>query len=141
MKIRKTAGGVIIGSDNKIVVVSQHGRSWSLPKGGVDPGEDLQQASRREIQEETGLTELALLCELGTYQRHRIPLDEGPLDDSEIKEITLFLYKTKQTELIPEDPDNPEAIWVEIDKVIGYLTHPKDREFFESVIPDIKPYL
>ncbi len=141
MKIRHTGGGVVVGKDGRVVVVSQHGNSWSLPKGGVDPGEDLQQATVREIKEETGISKVSLICRLGTYQRQRIPLDEGPVDNQEIKEITLFLYTTEQEHLQPEDPDNPEAIWVGMDKVADILTHPKDKEFYSSLIPAIKEHL
>ncbi len=138
MIISKSGGGVVIGPNNKIVLTNQNGDSWSLPKGRVDEGETLEQASAREIQEETGLTKLKFIKKLGTYRRHRIPLSEGPVDKNEIKEITIYLYTTDQTKLAPEDPDNPEAIWVEIDKVVSYLTHPKDKKFYESKIPEIK---
>lgn len=141
MKIRKTAGGVIIGPGNKIAVVNQNHNSWSLPKGHIDPGETAREAASREIKEETGLTEIEYITDLGKYRRARIPLDEGYHDPSEVKEITMFLYKTPQTKLQPEDPDNPEARWVDISQVSALLTHQKDKEFFTSVIPAIREHL
>lgn len=141
MKIRYTAGGVVIGPDGRIVIVNQNGNSWSLPKGGIDPGETASQASTREIQEESGITDLTFVAELGSYQRSKIPLDEGPVDDSEIKDITIFLYTTKQTKLAPEDPDNPEALWVHPDEVVNYLTHKKDIQFYESILPTVKKHI
>ncbi len=35
--------------------------SWQFPQGGVDPGEDLEVAARRELQEETGVARVTLL--------------------------------------------------------------------------------
>lgn len=35
----KSAGGIVINKNGKILVVSQHGTSWSLPKGHLDEGE------------------------------------------------------------------------------------------------------
>ncbi len=35
-----STGGVVINPAGQIMVVSQHGNSWSLPKGHVDSGED-----------------------------------------------------------------------------------------------------
>jgi hypothetical protein len=35
--------------------------------------------------------------------------------------------------LAPTDPENPEARWVERDEVTRFLTHPKDKEFFQKI--------
>ena len=118
--------------EGKVLVVSQHGTSWSLPKGHIDPGENALDAARREIYEESGIRDLELIRELGTYERHKIGVDGGN-DRSELKAITMFLFRTKEKSLRPVDPDNPEAKWVERAKVAPLLTHEKDKEFFERV--------
>src|SRR5256885_8335085 len=65
----RTAGGVVVNAAGEILVVSQRGTSWSLPKGHIDPGEDALEAAKREIWEESGVSELELVRELGTYER------------------------------------------------------------------------
>ena len=135
-KNTESAGGVVLNDRGLVLVVSQHGTSWSLPKGHIDPGEDSLAAARREIYEESGVRDVELIKELGSYGRYRIGKDSGE-DKSEYKTIHMFLFKTKEKDLRPIDPHNPEAVWVDRYSVAGMLTHPKDKEFFQSIIDQI----
>ena len=132
----QSGGGVIVNPDGKIAIASQHGKSWSLPKGHIEEGEDALTAAKREIEEETGITDLTFIKELGSYSRYRIGKD-GDEDQSEQKTIYLFLFTTNQLVLSPKDPHNPEARWVEKNKVAGYLTHSKDKGFFLKTISEL----
>jgi len=134
----QSAGAVILNPRGEVVVVSQQGDSWSLPKGHVDPGESALEAAKREVAEESGITELQFVRELGSYERYRIGKGGIGDDMSELKEIHMFLFTTKEDILAPVDPGNPEARWVPIDDVANLLTHPKDKEFFESIKDSLK---
>lgn len=140
MQKTQSGGGVVLGPHAKVLVVNQNGTSWSLPKGRLEPGENVKQATIREIKEESGISQLEFVKELGSYQRFQIGLDGGENKD-EFKTIHMFLCTTDQTELQPEDPDNPEARWVEPENVSSLLTHPKDKQFFESVLSEIYAFL
>ncbi len=129
MKKSHSAGGIVLNPKGQILVVNQNNNSWSLPKGHIDPGESAFQAACREIEEESGVSRVELVRELGTYERYKIGLD-GKDDLTELKILTFFLFRTTQTRLRPIDPQNPEARWVNKDEVAKLLTHPKDREFF-----------
>ncbi len=133
---QRTAGGVVVGPDGRIAVVNQWHNSWSLPKGHVDSGENDLTAATREIHEETGLTELKLVKRLGEYERPSISKD-GCGEQAMMKTRVIFLFTTPQTILKPLDLENPEAIWVKKEDVANWLTHPKDKEFFRSVISKI----
>ncbi len=135
-KNTQSAGGIVLNEEGLVLVVSQHGTSWSLPKGHIDPGEDKLTAARREIYEESGVKDVELVNDLGSYGRYRIGPNGGETK-SEYKTIHMFLFRTKQKNLRPIDPHNPEARWIDKHKVAGMLTHPKDREFFNSVIEKI----
>jgi 8-oxo-dGTP pyrophosphatase MutT (NUDIX family) len=137
MKLTYSAGGVVVGEDGRVVVVSQGGDSWSLPKGHIDSGESALQAAMREIAEESGITDLTLVKELGVYERYRIGRGGKGNDVTEQKIITMFLFRTTQQKLTPTDPHNPEARWVAPGRVTDLLTHPKDKAFFQEAMPTI----
>lgn len=141
MTLKQLAGGVVFGPGNKVAVVSQHGNSWSLPKGHIEDNEGAEEAAVREIFEETGIQDVKIIEKLGEYQRGRI--GEGGIGEvaEDIRNITLFLCITNQTELSPIDPDNTDAIWLAIQDVADKLTHPKDKEYFQSLTPKLLKFL
>ena len=55
----EAAGGIVFNQENKILFIHRLGR-WDLPKGKIEPEESLENAALRELEEETGLTELIL---------------------------------------------------------------------------------
>src|SRR6185437_620721 len=109
MKETISAGGVVLNAKGEVAVASQYGHTWSLPKGHIEQGEDAMAAAKREIAEETGLTDLEYVKDLGSYARYKIGQDGRSEDSSERKTIVMFLFKTTQEILKPTDPDNPEA--------------------------------
>lgn len=132
--VRLAAGGVIVGPDGRIVVVKQHSNTWSLPKGGVEGGESLVEAARCEVWEETGLTDLSLIEELGTYERWSIARD-GVGEDRRLPmgRRTFFLFHTSETAFEPTDGEITEARWASVEEALSLLTHPRDVEFLASV--------
>jgi len=131
--IKKVSAGGVVVHDGKILVVSQQGRSWSLPKGGVEEGEDFLSAAKREIFEETGVSNLKFIKQLPSYTRFRGGLDDKD-DTSVLKTIHMYLFTTPEEKLSPRDQANPEARWVDKDKVCDILTFTKDKEFFQKIM-------
>ncbi len=131
-----SAGGVVLNQQGEVLVVNQNNDSWSLPKGHVDEGETGFDAAMREIHEESGITDLSYVRDLGAYERWKIA-QTGGNDFSEMKKIIIYLFTTTEHDLKPVDPNNPEARWVKKEEVANLLTHPKDKEFFLSVLKDL----
>ncbi len=138
MKETHSAGGVVVNESGKVVIVSQNGDSWSLPKGHVESGEALRETAVREIFEETGIKDIRFCRQLGTYSRYRIGKDGQGEDTSELKHITLFLFTTPAGEGVrPRSPEHPQMRWLDSGEVAGYLTHPADRDFFRKVVSEL----
>ncbi|MCF3103184.1 NUDIX domain-containing protein [Streptomyces roseoverticillatus] len=69
---KTVVGAVIAGPDGKVLLLHRPaadylGGLWELPSGGVEPGETLVEALRREVAEETGLTVAAVGDYLGHF--------------------------------------------------------------------------
>ncbi len=135
-----SAGGVVVNTSGEILLVSQHGSSWSLPKGHMEVGEDPETTARREIHEESGISELKLIQSLGSYQRTALNA-QGKEDASEIKTISVYLFDTPQMQLQPRDKENPEARWLSPVEAVKTLTHTKDQLFLKGVLPTVIAYI
>ncbi len=133
-KPRPSSGGIVLGPDGRLVIVEQHGNSWSFPKGGLEEGESELEAAVREIREETGISELSCVRALGSYDRYSIGKDgKSEMTELGLRTRTFFLFRTPQTALTPEDGEVTEARWTTVEEALTLLTHPADRAFLESV--------
>lgn len=131
MKIEKSAGGVIINEGKVVLVYQNKTKSWALPKGHIDNKESVLETAKREIYEETGIKKIDFIKKLGSYIRNT------RISPEILKEITFLLFTTKEKELNPIDPENPEAKWVFIDEVEDKLTYKEDKEFFKKIKGEI----
>jgi 8-oxo-dGTP pyrophosphatase MutT (NUDIX family) len=113
---RTSAGGIVLRwHEGEPLIALAHEKSYKgpvLPKGGVEPGEDLLQAARREIAEEAGLQRLTLIEPLGKLER---------LTFDKLKWVTthFFLFSTDELTGVPTDVKHhqQEPIWRRLDQL------------------------
>lgn len=133
-----SAGGIIVNQNNEILLTTKGSDFWMLPKGHVEEGEDLLEAAKREIFEETGLPiqEMNVINNepLGSYERFK-GLQDGSNSDDEFKKIYLFHFTTNYTGgFTPIDTEHTEARWFPKEEVCDLFKIEKDKEFFKKIL-------
>lgn len=116
------AGGGLVHTKNKTVLLIFRRGKWDLPKGKLDEEETVAAAALREVQEETGLKNLHLEEPLTTT--YHTYYEKGELV---LKESHWFLMKSDEQEPIPQlEEDIEKCVWVKTDALATYLenTHP-----------------
>lgn len=133
----QAAGGVVVRKENGRILIGlvrdRDSRACMLPKGGVKESESFEEAARREIAEETGLTDLKYITELGEGSRLTFKKTVW-------KTTHYLLFVTNQTKGIQnlqEGEDNLVFGWFDINNLpsIGW---PEQKEIVEKNLERIR---
>ncbi|MBK7935956.1 MAG: NUDIX domain-containing protein [Lewinellaceae bacterium] len=105
--VLEAAGGLVRNKNNELLVFYRRG-SWDMPKGKIDPGETPEQAAIREVQEETGLSQLTL----GPFLVHTFHTYRQK-NDRILKKTWWYRMVAEDTGVVPQTEEDIEEIrWV-----------------------------
>ncbi|MBM3413214.1 MAG: NUDIX hydrolase, partial [Bacteroidetes bacterium] len=120
-------GGVVVNENNQVLFIFRR-KKWDLPKGKLDPEENIKSCAIREVKEETGITHLTLgnllLITTHSYEENGVQIH---------KETHWFEMKAITNEnptLMPQQEEGIEKIeWVSAADIDNYLadTYPSIR--------------
>lgn len=139
MEIEYCAGGIVLGDHGTIALVwSKNSQSWLFPKGRIDEDEDTETAARREVAEETGLTDVEYIDDLGTFER---PGSDGKPS----KIIHMYLFAARPHAVLAPTLEIEKAQWTPLPHVLNVLGEGEqsrwfmaDRAWFVSVFERVR---
>lgn len=127
-----SAGGVVLRCTRvgpRVLVILDSYRNWGFPKGHVREGESASQAARREILEETGLSDLTLHAPLGSIDWH-FRLHEQLVR----KYCHFYLFESRSGEAVPQEAEGITACaWHPIEEALATVTYDNAREILRDV--------
>lgn len=127
----QSAGGFVLNKQGRILLVQEYGYYWGLPRGHINEGETALQAAIREIAEEAGVRNLELQFEVGSYTRSTFDKSGTP-DYQEMKHMTFFCFKAKNTKVTLNDPNITNAGWYTFEEARKKLINKDDLAFFDK---------
>lgn len=127
-RIERSAGGVLCqsrgGSPWVALIVAGSGTRWQLPKGWLEDRETPQEAARREVQEETGLT-------------GRILEDLGAIDywfyadrNTRVhKFVSFYLMAYESGDIADYDTSEVDgALWLPMEEAVARVSFESERD-------------
>jgi 8-oxo-dGTP pyrophosphatase MutT (NUDIX family) len=123
---RYTAAGGVVVHDGRVLVLHRRGRGEvRLPKGHVEPGEEVQAAALRETREESGYAGLVVRADLGIqvvefdYKERHVVRDER-----------YFLMALVGDPGVPAGGEEQfEPAWLTWEEALAVLTFEPEREW------------
>ncbi len=133
--LRTSSGGVVCRiQDDKVWVAlareEEEYQIYVLPKGGVEEGESLEQASAREVEEETGLANLVHLGKVGTCERLTY-------NKAQWATTHFYLYYTTQIDGTPTDHEHHYGVWWQPIDDLSLLFWPEQKRLIAENKNDI----
>lgn len=113
------AGGLVFNEQQELLMIFRRGK-WDLPKGKLDEGELIEICAVREVEEETGLSNV-VLGDLITKTYHEY-FDKW-IEEEVIKETWWYEMKvTNSPTLIPQvEEDIEKVVWANEKEVADFL--------------------
>ena len=127
------AGGVIVRIyDGKyLVALVKDGnlRGYVLPKGGVEVDENVKEAAKREVKEETGLNEIEFIKKLGIKERLNFEKEYW----GKAHYFLFYTVQKKGTPNLQEGEENYVTKWFDLDKLPEMFWPEQIQHLFEAV--------
>jgi len=146
LPLRLGVGAIVLNEKNKVFVGKRKDNpvnKWQMPQGGVNEGEKLIDAMKRELEEETGIKNIEILKEIEGWSEYELPNNllgkiwRGKYRGQKQKWfIVRFLGNDNEVDLEKYKPEFIEWQWLDIENLPEVIVEFK-REVYKSLVPKI----
>ena len=150
LPLRLGVGIIVLNKENKVFVGKRRDNpinKWQMPQGGVNRGENLISAMKRELEEETSIRSIEILKELEGWTEYELPdyllgkIWRGKYRGQKQKWfIVRFLGRDEEINLKTTHPEFIEWQWLDIENLPGVIVHFK-KKVYEKLLPVIKSFI
>ena len=135
-----TASSIIVSPDRRRTLMAFHKiyNSWAWTGGHADGESDFEAIARREAQEETGITDLALLGS-GPASVEILPVwahvKKGKHVGSHLHLNVSYLFEADESLPLRVAEDENSAVgWIDVDKLCTFVTEPPMLPIYERLL-------
>ena len=146
LPLRLGVGAIVLNKDNQVFVGKRKDNpvnKWQMPQG-VDKNEDLIDAMKRELEEETSIKNIKIIKELEKWTEYELPdyllgkIWKGKFRGQKQKWfIVRFLGDDNEINLNTSHPEFIEWKWLNIEKLPDVIVHFK-KSVYKKLVPEIK---
>ncbi len=147
LPLRLGVGAIVLNKQNRVFVGKRKDNpvnKWQMPQGGVNDGEKLIDAMKRELEEETGIKNIEILKEVNGWSEYDLPdyllgkVWRGKYRGQKQKWFVVrFLGNDSEINLKTNKPEFIEWQWLNIENLTEVIVHFK-RKVYEKLLPEIK---
>tara|TARA_A100001015_G_C15005430_1_gene720426 strand:+ start:532 stop:1005 length:474 start_codon:yes stop_codon:yes gene_type:complete len=147
LPLRIGVGVIVLNEKNRVFVGKRKDNpvdKWQMPQGGVNEGEKLIDAMKRELEEETGIKNIKILKEIDGWSEYELPeillgkIWRGKYRGQKQKWfIVKFIGDEDEINLKTSKPEFIEWKWLDIENLPGVIVEFK-RKVYEDLLPKIR---
>ena len=125
LPMRDGVGVIILNKKNEVFVGKRKDNpidKWQMPQGGVNTGENLIDAMKRELHEETGIQNIKIINEIDGWFEYELPKNllgkiwKGRFRGQKLKWFVVkFLGSDGEINLHTDKPEFIEWRWIDIE--------------------------
>tara|TARA_Y100001958_G_scaffold159232_1_gene159840 strand:+ start:3320 stop:3790 length:471 start_codon:yes stop_codon:yes gene_type:complete len=150
LPLRLGVGAIVLNKENQVFVGKRKDNpidKWQMPQGGVNEGENLVDAMKRELKEETGIQNIKILNEIDGWFEYELPnyllgkIWKGKYRGQRQKWfIVKFLGNDTEINLEIDKPEFIEWRWLDIENLPKVIVDFK-KKVYEQLLPKIKKFI